>query len=109
MGKINISVSGGNAQFGNVSQGDSNVLDATWQSWHTQANLDEFYSALRKIEDAQQVTGAQVDELKSEVANLTGIEERPNLTERILRLLEKYSWAAGPIKHLFALVLPSAL
>ena len=105
MGDIKISVSGGNAQFGNVTQGDGNTLQSSWQSWCNQEGLQSFDTALDEIQAEGRATAEEVAELRSRVGALAESKDKDSLISKARDLYEDYAWAAEPIKKLFALLL----
>ena len=100
---INISVSGGQAAFGNVSQGDNNVLKT--DSIELRAQLDQLFDEVdtKILEQGKlaQVPAEEVDELKDELKllkdKLCSAEpvETGFVPSYLNRLAKRYEWAVG--------------
>lgn len=100
-GNINITVSGGTADFGNVVQGDDNKISIA-----TTKALQEFYSNISALQKNHEATKDQVDSLKKEIGLLTQGAENTDLVDRVKLIHEKYSWALKPLTNLFSVILP---
>ena len=100
-GEINISISGGSGEFGNIVQGDKNKVSNT-----TQKALDDFYSALSELQKDNIASSEQVESLKQEVEQLVGDSNKSNLIDKTKALYKKYAWAVGPLQKLLQVIMP---
>jgi len=101
-GKINITISGGNSDFGNVVQGDENIVSLEKHREH----LDKFYAEIQQLSASNRATEDQIDSLKEEIENLTENCKKEGLSALAKRLYEQYSWALEPLKKLFYAIVP---
>lgn len=110
---LNINVSGGNINVGSVSQGDNNGISIESQKITT--HFDEKYLAFYEdISELKKTTGVKQDQIDSLISDIKTIqrileknsEPKDSLINKAKELYEKYSWAAGALKTLFAAVLP---
>jgi hypothetical protein len=116
-GAIDITVSGGNANFGNILQGDANQLSAG--SLSISAQIDEAFAQLIASLDGRCVQQpheqAQIEALKAELAALQEAAKtgKPtgwgSIAETAKVLYERYGWAGGLLKKLFGLLVPGWL
>ncbi|MDR7121980.1 hypothetical protein [Rheinheimera soli] len=100
-GNINITISGGSGEFGNIVQGDNNNMSST-----TKRALEDFNSNISDLIRTGNVTEDQIESLKREVDLLARGNNDKDLVDRARVLYEKYSWAINPLKKLFAIILP---
>lgn len=101
--KINISISGGNSEFGNFVQGDKNTISFEKHSQH----LDDFYTEIQQLRDSSKVTQDQINSLKEEIRVLAkSSNEYENISATARKLYEQYSWAIGPLQKLFSVIIP---
>lgn len=100
---LELNVSGGNVNIGNVSQGDSSRVHSTQMITITQSDLDKFYSEIESLRKKRDIDSEEVDSLRKEVDRL--MRERDLFLPSIKSLYEKYSWAIEPLKRLLALAL----
>lgn len=98
-GNININVSGGNSNFNNIVQGDKNKVSTTNNN-----ALADFYSEIEQLRTAQNVSEQETAELKQEVEALINKDNQDDLSNKVRRLYEKYSWAIDPIRKLVSIV-----
>lgn len=111
---ISITVSGGNANFGNVVRGNGNEAIAGALSISTQA--EEAFAELIATLDArrfrQPEQRAEIEALKTELAELQAaakIGKRTrwgSVAETAKVLYERYGWAGGLLKKLFVVLVP---
>ncbi|WP_293764547.1 hypothetical protein [uncultured Paraglaciecola sp.] len=99
-GNINITVSGGHGEFGNVVQGDNNKISNA-----TERALDDFHSNVADLLRAGKATEDQIENLKREVDLLAQSNGDRGLVDGAKVLYEKYSWAFDPLKKLFSIIL----
>lgn len=105
-GNIKINVSGGNANFGNISQGDSNTLESSQNISIEATDLEVFYSALQKISRKKNVSDEQLESLRQEVAALSEKVADNDVVAKIKALYEKYDWAIKPLEKLLSVIMP---
>jgi len=105
-GDVKINISGGNANFGNVSRGDYNNLESTQEISFELGNIEEFYSAIQNISNDKNVDLREVEKLKLEVEALAKKINDKDIASKIKALYEKYYWAIDPLKKLFSMALP---
>lgn len=111
-GDLKVSVSGGNVNIGNLSQGDSNALHSGPQT--IEARFDQAFGAVlaRLDEHARQGADArEVAALRSELAVLKQqlaqqSEPAPSLMEKAKVLYERFAWAGDALQKLYRTVLP---
>jgi hypothetical protein len=116
-GKINIAISGGNANFGNVTQGNHNTSSVQSQTITGQAEqaFTEFFAGLEECRSRNDQQATQIDALKDEMAALkAALEQNPesrkgSLLDKAKALYDKYGWAAGLLKKIFVVLLPGWL
>jgi hypothetical protein len=116
-GKLNIVVSGGNANFGNVSQGDANtnVVESQKIDARAEQAFAEFFQELERRRASEPTTTRQLDALKEEVSALkTALQQgqttkKKSLSETAMALYEQYGWAGDLLKKLLGLVIPGWL
>lgn len=111
--KINFSISGGATNIGNISQGDKNTNISQLQSINPEIEnaFSDFFSNLERLSSSIHSHNNQVAELRNEV---TIIKEtlakkttsKGTLVQQAKLLYEKYGWAVGILKKLFAIVIP---
>lgn len=109
---INITVSGGNASFGNIIQGDYALPSSGEQSISgiDDRAFSEFFSALSVFQQQQPSRRGEIDDLKRDVEELKEIMERDGPTflsraaDHAKFLYEKYGWAGDMLKILFDVV-----
>ncbi|GGA86189.1 hypothetical protein GCM10011369_30310 [Neiella marina] len=99
-GTINISVSGGSNDFGNIVQGDNNTI-----SYSCQKAVESFDHELRELLSQQSISQTQYDALKQDVDALVAANDKPTWAEGAKALYEKYEWALAPLQKLFSVLL----
>lgn len=110
-GKIDLSVSGGNVNIGNLSQGDGNTLTSAAQTIHIE-HEQAFAAAFAALEarhagqdDAQlRALQAELATLKQQLAQTPQPPE--SLIDKARALYQRYGWAGDLLKKLYATVLP---
>lgn len=100
-GDINISVSGGSGEFGNIVQGDNNTVSNA-----VKKALDDFHHALSELKKANAASSDQVNALKQDIEKLVGESDKSNLMDTAKSLYEQYAWAVGPLQKLFQVIIP---
>lgn len=98
---VNINISGGRSDFGNIVQGDKNKVISNKEN-----ALDEFFIEVSELKKAGKSTQKQVDKLREEVNSIINSKDEESLVDKAKQLYESYSWAIEPLKKLFAVVLP---
>lgn len=98
---ININISGGRSDFGNIVQGDKNRVISNKEN-----ALDEFFIEVSELKKAGAATQEQVDKLSEEVNSIINSKGEEGLVDKAKQLYENYSWAIEPLKKLFDIVLP---
>ena len=102
--EIKINVSGGNANFGNINQGDNGQLDSTQEVKIEASDIEAFYQSIANIAAYNNIDFNEYQQLRAEVAELVKHPDRPGLVEIVEGLFEKYSWAVKPLATLFSAV-----
>jgi hypothetical protein len=100
-GDINISISGGSANIGNIAQGDNNTIDALISP----RSLQEFQEHISELQRSQEVSAEQVKQLRQDIEQMLADTKERDLAGRLKVLYEKYSWAIVPLKKLFSEIL----
>lgn len=109
-GGITINQSGGNAVFGNVTQGDGNKNVATSSMTITESDtaFREFFDEIQKIREDAAVSDKEAAELAAEVAALEKElgQQGPGalISKAAKQIYERYSWAAKPLARLFGVI-----
>ena len=111
--ELKINVSGGNAIFGNVSQGDQNTEVATNQgiAAPTDQAFADFFAAL----DKRSAQADQIAALREQVTALQAAldqgrtDKLGSVVKAAKEIYEKYGWAGDLLKKLFELVVPGWL
>lgn len=101
-GNINISISGGHSDFGNIVQGDKNQISLKQHKEH----LANFFEEVVRLSAANVKAQEDLNKLRKDILELTAKPSEVSLTERFKELYEKYEWAIDPLKKLFSLVCP---
>ncbi|WP_187429338.1 hypothetical protein ROLI_039680 [Roseobacter fucihabitans] len=105
---ITINQSGGNAVFGNVSQGNKNKNVATSSMTVTETAFREFFEEIETLRAKAAVSDQEAAELSEKVAVLEKElgEKGPGalISMAAKQLYENYGWAAKPLGRLFGLV-----
>jgi hypothetical protein len=102
-GDIHITVSGGNADFGNVTLGDKNKLQDDRTLFPE--IIQEFYKNLDDLHESQGIATEQIDRLKKEVELLSKHKGGNKLDDRLKTLCTNYSWAVSPLKKLISTIM----
>jgi hypothetical protein len=112
-GKININISGGNSNIGNISQGDNNSNIVQSQAFKLEAEqaFSDFFNSLEKLYISKQVHEDKIVELRNEVLSIKESLQRKSTSKESLvqiakSLYEKYGWAADILKKLFLIIVP---
>ena len=112
-GKININISGGTSNIGNISQGDnnSNIVPSQEINLETEQAFSDFFRDLEKISISTQGHEDQISELRNEVLSIKqSLQQKPtskkSLVEIAKSLYEKYGWAGDVLKKLFLIIVP---
>lgn len=100
-GDINISISGGSANIGNITQGDNNKFDALISP----QGLQEFQEYISELQSSQKVSAEQVQQLRQDIEQMLANTKEKDIAGRLKALYEKYSWAIDPLKKLFSAIL----
>lgn len=112
---VNINVSGGNANFGNVVQGDDNQVSAEQRDWvqTVEAAFATCAQDARSLGEGLGVTNDQiaallrdVESLKAAAAATPANEDKPTLAERLKRMGSKFAWAVPVLKMLAEKIVP---
>lgn len=100
-GGININISGGSTDFGNIVQGDNNTI-------HSKKNnvISQFHSEIAELLKMGKATQDQVDCLTRDVNSILQSAGDKDVFDRAKELYQKYSWAIEPLKKLFSIFLP---
>lgn len=98
---INIKISGGNNDFGNIIQGNNNQI-----TFSREKALEDFNIKLSKLQEDQKISTDEVENLKMELKKIIHNIENDNISNKIEMLYKKYSWAFEPLKKLFDIILP---
>ena len=97
-GDINISISGGSANIGNITQGDKNKIEA--MVGHR--GLQQFQKDITDLQKSQRISAEQIQQLYQDIEQISQNTKEKDLAGRLKVLYEKYSWAIGPLKKLFS-------
>lgn len=105
---ISISVSGGNASFGNISQGDNNTNFTGQVSVDAAVAplFDETIEAVEHYRSVPEVSMEEVAQLRDELRALKTLvcsedeEQKAKASGFLARLKEQYSWAANALSSL---------
>lgn len=100
-GNINISVSGGAADFGNVVQGDDNKISSV-----SERALEDFHCSLASLQKQNVVNSDQIEKLKNEIDSIIKDRHDLDLMDKAKLMYERYSWAIAPLQKLFKVILP---
>jgi hypothetical protein len=114
---ININVSGGNAQIGNVQQGDNNTATVGDQTMSAEAAraFADVAAALDEHLAQRPDDRAQIEQLKADLSELNSAFETKRrsrwgtIGEAAKALSETYSWAAPLLKGLVAVLVPGLI
>ncbi len=102
--EIKINVSGGNASFGNVNQGDHGQLESTQEIHFDAVDVEAFYQSIANIAAYNNIDFNDYQQLRAQVAELIKHPEQPGFMEIVEGLYEKYNWAVKPLAALFSVV-----
>jgi hypothetical protein len=102
--QIKINVSGGNANFGNINQGDNGQLDSTQVVRFESVCVEAFYQSIANIAAYNNIDFNDYQQLRAEVTDLVKHPEQPGFIETVKNLYEKYNWAIKPLAALFTSV-----
>jgi len=100
--KIEISVTGGNAVFGDIVQGDNNRFSLVDYA----DDLQEFYSAISDLKLSHGIAESQIDALKKEIESLGETHRAEDIPATVRGIYDQYSWALEPLKKLFSVFFP---
>ncbi|HAZ94261.1 MAG TPA: hypothetical protein DCW94_01015 [Porticoccaceae bacterium] len=103
---IRINVSGGSANFGNVSQGDHGDIRVNQSIQFEQNDVDRFYQAVTELAKQKGISDSDYLRLRNRVNQLVKDPSQPGIMVTIKGLYEDYAWATKPLMALFAAVLP---
>lgn len=95
---ININISGGFSDFGNIVQGDKNKIISKKEN-----ALDEFIKEVTELKEAGKTTQEQLDKVNDELNSIINLNDEKSLGEKAKQLCEMYSWAIEPLKKFFAI------
>lgn len=101
---IKINVSGGNASFGNINQGDHAQLESSQVVRFEAVDVEAFYQSIANIAAYNNIDFNDYQQLRAQVAELIKHPEQPGFVETVEGLYEKYSWAVKPLAALFSAV-----
>lgn len=112
-GNLNINISGGTSNIGNISQGNNNsnvVQSQAIQIEEEQAFSDFFYD-LEKLSISTHIHEDQITALKKEVLSIKeSLQRKSTLKESLVQiaksLYKNYGWAADILKKLFHIIAP---
>lgn len=107
---ISITIGGGNAQFGNVSEGDGSSLRADL-SQNVAGAFADLDRELVQAAISGQAGDEAVDALRKEVAALQsaiaeGRTSGSSIGQTAKRLYQNYGWAIEPLRKLFLFLAP---
>ena len=103
---IKINISGGSANFGNVSQGDNAQIKVNQSIQFEQAEVDHFYQTVTELAKQKGISDSDYLRLRNGVNQLVKDPGQPGIMATIKGLYEDYAWATMPLMALFAAVLP---
>ena len=98
---MKINVSGGNASFGNVSQGDNVRLNSSQNITFDAQNIEDFYQSIANIAAYNNIDFNDYQQLRAQVAALVKTPEQPGFGELVESLYKQFSWAIKPLRMLF--------
>ena len=101
---IKINISGGNASFGNINQGDHAQLDSTQVVRFEAIDVEAFYQSIANIAAYNNIDFNDYQQLRAQVAELVKHPEQPGFVDIVEAMYEKYSWAVKPLAALFSAV-----
>ena len=101
---MKINVSGGNANFGNINQGDHGQLESSQVIHFEAVDVEAFYQSIANIAAYNNIDFNDYQQLRAQVAELVKHPEQPGFVETVEGLYEKYSWAVKPLAALFSAV-----
>lgn len=107
--KINITVSGGSANFGNIIQGNSSLIKSVEQSVSgvDDAAFSDFFKEISIFQNQNPSMMESVEELKKDILLLkeNSNKNRKNflvqLSDNANFIYEKYGWAGKILRNLF--------
>ena len=112
-GKIDINISGGTSNIGNISQGDNNTNTVSSQSISSDAEkaFRDFFGHLERTSGSTQIDDQQITDLRREIVSLekslnTKPVSRDSLASLANALYKEYGWAADMLKKLFSVLVP---
>ena len=106
--EIKINVSGGNANFGIINQGDHGRLDSNQVVRFEAVDIEAFYQSIANIAAYNNIDFNDYQQLRAQVTDLVKNPEQPSFMETVEGLYEKYSWALKPLEVLFSAVCVSS-
>jgi len=115
-GKLNINISGGNSNIGNISQGDNTSNNVHSQTLNVEAEqaFSDFFNNLEKLSISTHSHEDQILALQNDVLSIKkSLEDKSisfeSLPQIAKSLYEKYGWAGDILKKLFQVVVPSII
>ena len=103
---IKINVSGGNANFGNLNQGDNAVLHVSQSIQFEQADIEAFYEAIMTLAKQRDISDSDYLRLRNSVNKLVHDPDQPGIMTTITTLYDTYGWATKPLMALFTAAIP---
>ena len=101
---IKINVSGSNANFGNINQGDNAQLDSSQVVRFEAVDIDAFYQSIANIAAHKNIDFNDYQQLRAQVTDLVKNPEQPGFVETVESLYERFGWAVKPLAALFTTV-----
>lgn len=112
-GKINITISGGSTNIGNISQGDQNTATVQEQSVSNDVDkaFSEFFFQIETLSASKKIHKNEIDDLRKDIASLKDSmdlkqKSKVSLGEIAKLLYEEYGWAVDALKKLFTVLIP---
>ena len=101
---MKINVSGGNASFGNINQGDNAQLESNQVIHFEAVDVEAFYQSIANIAAYNNIDFNDYQQLRAQVTELVKHPEQPGFVETVESLYEKFGWAVKPLAALFTTV-----
>jgi hypothetical protein len=111
--QIDINVTGGNANFETIIQGDHIMVHSGGRQGLSLSNFDELRAAVAGEGEKRGVSSADLRELQQHIAEIEQSVNRnadgQGLANKLHAIYDKFSWAAPLIKGLLAQLAPGLL
>lgn len=98
---LKVTITGGNANIGNINQGDHGYLEATQSAFFRDTDLALFEKSLSDVATHNNIDVAEYQALKFQVAGLIKDPKQSGFVANVEKLYEKYNWALAPLSALF--------